>query len=80
MTKHYIGQAGLHGCMPNYSDVFETYEDAVESLAQVHELGRNRKRELKRNGYIELNLRRDGNEYAEVTECECDEPEVHSDC
>ena len=35
--------------------------------------------DLRRDGYLELNLHRDGNEYAEITECECDAPEQHND-
>ncbi len=76
---HYIGMAGLHGCMPQTCDVYESQEAAAESLASIHDLGKRRTRELKRDGYIELNLRRDGNEYAEITSCTCDEPETHSD-
>jgi hypothetical protein len=52
----------------------------AEGLASIHELGRDRRRELARDGYIELNLHRDGNEYAEIVECDCDDPEQHDDC
>jgi len=80
MSKtHYIGMAGLHGCMPQACDVYDTYNDAAEGLAFIHELGRNRTRQLKRDGYLELDLHRDGNEYCEIVECDCDTPEVHSD-
>ncbi len=68
-STHYHAMAGLHGCIPDTSEVCDSYADAVSILASVHELGRNRTRELRRNGYTELNLRRDGNEYAEVAEC-----------
>lgn len=76
---HFIAMAGLHGCIPIYCDVFPNYASAVESLAQIHELGKNRTRELRRNGYLELNLGRDGNEYAEISECSCDNPQEHSE-
>lgn len=76
---HYIGMAGLHGCLPKTCDVYNTYRDAVESLACTHELGRNRKSALRRDGYLEMNIHRDGNEYCEIVECDCDDPEVHSD-
>jgi len=76
---HYIAMAGLHGYMPNMCESHETYEGAVDSLASLHDLGKNRRAELKRNGYIELNLHRDGNEYAEITECDCGDPESHND-
>lgn len=77
--KHYIGMAGLHGCLPQTCDVYATYKSAVESLASLHELGKKRTRELSRDGYLELNLHRDGNEYCEVTECTCSNPREHSD-
>jgi hypothetical protein len=74
MTKtHYHAMAGLHGCMPSFSDVYDDYGSAVEELASLHELGEKRRRELKRDGYLELNIRRDGNEYCEITECHDDE-------
>ena len=76
---HYIGIAGLHGCMPQTCDVYETAKDAAESLAQTHDLGRKRAATLRRYLYLELNLRRDGNEYAEITACECSNPSQHSD-
>ena len=78
-NTHFIGMAGLHGCMPNYGASFDTYEDAVESLASLHELGKNRTRELKRHGYLELNLKRDGNAYCEIVECNCSEPDSHNE-
>lgn len=90
--KHFIGMAGLHGYIPNYCDVYATFDDAVEGLCQIHDLGpRSRfRRELKKFGYVELRLHSKqinggfwveghGNEYAEIIECECAEPWVHSD-
>ena len=76
---HWVAMAGIHGCMCNYVSGHDTYEGAVEALAELHELGKGRRRELKRDGYLELNMRRDGNEYAEVSECDCDRPEDHDD-
>lgn len=76
---HFIGMAGLHGCMPATCDVYDTHNDAAASLADLHDLGVNRAAALRRNGYLELNLHRDGNEYAEITECDCAEPWIHSD-
>jgi hypothetical protein len=64
----YICHAGLHGYLSQYTSFCLTYQEAVDNLAEVHELGRDRKRELKRNGFLELNLRRDGNEYCEIVE------------
>lgn len=74
-TTHYIGMAGLHGCLPQTCNSYETYQDAVDSLASLHELGRARHQELERDGYLELNL----NEYCEITECDCDTPNDHND-
>jgi len=76
---HYIAMAGLHGCMPNCCEAHDDYESAVESMASLHELGKNRTRELKRDGYLELNIHRDGNEYIEIETCDCPDPTVHSD-
>lgn len=79
MSKHFIAMAGLHGYMPNYLCCHASYENAVYDLAQLHELGKNRTRELDRDGCLELNLRKDGNEYCEIVECDCDHPEDHND-
>ena len=76
---HYIGMAGLHGYLPNCCETYDTYDDAVEGMADMHDLGVRRTRELRRDGYLELNLDRDGNEYIEITECDCEDPESHSD-
>ena len=79
MSKHFIAMAGIHGCMPNYCASCDTYHDAVDSLISLHDLGRKRAKELRADGYIELNMQRDGNEYAEITECDCDNPAQHND-
>lgn len=76
---HYIAMAGLHGYLPQYCASHENYNDAVDDLANLHELGKNRTHELRKNGCIELNVKRDGNEYAEITECDCNNPECHND-
>ena len=36
--EHYIAMAGLHGCLPASCHAHDEYEDAVESLADLHEL------------------------------------------
>jgi hypothetical protein len=76
---HYIAMGGLHGYLPNFCCALEEYEDAVQTIVQIHELGRNRERQLREDSYIELNLKRDGNEYAEIVSCDCDTPEIHND-
>ena len=69
-ATHYHYGAGLHGYLyqdgPHYAD---TFGEAAEALAESYSLGRDRKRRLRRDGYIELALRRDGNEYCEIAEC-----------
>jgi hypothetical protein len=83
--KHFIGMAGLHGYLPQTCDVYDSVRDAADSLAAIHELGKRRTRKLAHDRYIELNLhdsplnQGDGNEYAEIVECDCGTPEVHSD-
>lgn len=73
---HYHYGAGLHGYL--YQDgpyMAETLKEAVDALADSYGLGRTRKAELKRNLSLELNLKRDGNEYCEIIECyetDCD--------
>ena len=74
---HYIAMAGLHGCMPNFCTSCNTFNDAVEVLADLHELGKTRKKRLHADHCIELNLKRDGNEYAEINSCICSTPEEH---
>lgn len=75
MAKHWIGMAGLHGCMPNYTASYETKRAAAEGLAAMHD--RSIVTALMRDDSVELNLERDGNEYAEIVECSCDRPEDH---
>lgn len=76
---HYIAMAGLHGCIPATCGSYDTAKDACEAMADLHELGKNRRAELRRAKYLELNIDRDGNEYIEVTSCDCDNPEQHND-
>ena len=77
--KHFIGMAGLHGCLPQTCDVYDSIRDAADSLASIHDLGKRRTAMLRRDLYLELNLHRDGNEYAEIEECNCGDPSRHSD-
>jgi hypothetical protein len=77
--EHFIGMAGLHGCIPQVCDVYDTQDQAAGGLASIHELGARRERELRNSCYLELNLQRDGNEYCEIIHCDCAEPWIHSD-
>lgn len=79
MKKHYIAMAGLHGCLPQTCYAHNSYNDAVNDMADLHDLNRTRKAELRKYGYLELDLHEDGNEYIEITACTCDNPEQHND-
>lgn len=88
MTKtHYIAMGGLHGYLPSHCNSYESLQDAIESLCNLYELGRMRKKELSDNLYLELSLHGrdfpylppDRNEYCEIVECNCNHPEVHND-
>lgn len=79
MAKHFIGMAGLHGCLPQTCDVYATAQDAAEALAQSHGRPKSWARYLAREGFAALDLKRDGNEYAEIIACDCNDPAVHSD-
>lgn len=80
-STHYIALAGLHGCLPNYCASYETRGQAIDSLADLHELPRYGQlmRDLRSGGYCELKLQYHGNEYAEIQECTCDDPDSHCD-
>lgn len=77
--KHWVGMAGLHGCLPNFCDVFQTRGAAAQCLGQIHELSGRAIAKLRRDQYFELDLYEHGNEYCEITECNCNDPGVHSD-
>jgi len=80
MATHYVYGSGDHGCLYDYGPhVAQCIEDAVDDLATLFELGRNRRRELKRNWSLELNSCRDGAEYCEINECNCDKPWEHEE-
>jgi hypothetical protein len=79
MKKHYIGMAGLSGCMPNCCDVYESRTQAAESLGQIHGLSTYQIRNLRHDGYLSLDIEEYGNEYCEITECQCSDPEAHQD-
>lgn len=76
---HYIAMAGLHGYLPQFCCSCETHEDAIDTLVDLHELSKLARRQLALNDYLEMNLHRQGNEYCEITECHCDNPEQHND-
>ncbi len=76
--KHFVAMAGLSGgYLPNYIAAHKTRRDAVDDLVQFHDMGHRRADTLRRKGYVSLSLARDGNEYAEVVVCECDDVSAH---
>jgi len=72
MKKQYVAMAGLKGYLPNYSDIFDTKEDAVDALLDLHEIDHCSEvaDHLTEFGYSDLNLEVNGNEYAEIVELE----------
>lgn len=76
---HFIAMAGLHGYIPNTCQSYDTLDAAVDDLSTTHELGKKRRAALKRDLYLELNLKRDGNEYCSIETCDCATPEIHND-
>lgn len=76
MAKHYIAQSGSHSCLPDFCDVFQRREEAVNTLASLHELSGTQKRVLRQDGIVRLTF---GADYAQVTACECGHPQLHSD-
>jgi len=87
VAPHYIAMSGMHGCLPDHCEVYESYKDAVSDLVQLFELGRTREARLRKNSYLELTPNpveekqgQDfGAEYCQVETCDCDNPLVHSD-
>ena len=76
---HYIGMAGIHGCLPQTCEVYDDPTAATDGLAQIHDLTEKETTYLLHDMYIELDMSKHGNEYAEITECSCDTPGIHSD-
>jgi len=79
MSTHYVAMSGDHGYLPDNCEVHESLSGAVDSLAELFGLGRVRKRELRDTRSLELKPSRDGAEYCEIQECNCEDPAVHSD-
>jgi len=82
---HYIAMAGLRGTMPNYCSVHPDIYGAVDSLLQICDPHSRKARlvEIERDlhdyHYVDLDLRTDGNEYAEITTCDCNTPWIHDE-
>ena len=76
---HYIAMSGEYGCLPDNCGSYETEADAVDSLISLFGLSKSRAKDLRNSLYLDLNARRDGASYCEVTECDCDDPDCHND-
>ena len=76
---HYIACGGLHGCICTHSQAYDDYSDAVNDLANTYDLQKAEVERLAEEGYIYLSLQRDGNEYCEIIECDCEDPTTHDD-
>jgi hypothetical protein len=76
---HYIIGSGSFGCLyDNGPHAHRTLKDAVEDLAQTFELGRVRRAQLRRDGFLKLGPSF-GADYCEITECTCDTPWQHNE-
>jgi hypothetical protein len=42
-------------------------------------LSERKRRVLRRDLYLEMDVYKDGNEYCEITECDCNKPGIHND-
>lgn len=76
---HYVAMAGLHGCLPDYCQSFDNRGNCVDYLADWLDLDNIVKREFELTGYTDLSLLNHGVQYAEIIECDCDDPSVHND-
>lgn len=81
---HYIAMSGMRGCLPDYCCSLESVEDAVESLAELfgdsltEEQEQAFRRELSHGRFHEFaDPAEAGAQYAEITECDCPNPEDH---
>lgn len=63
---------GSHSYLPDTNECVSGFDSAVQFVADTFTLGRRRITRLRRDGYLALDPRRDGAEYAEIAECECD--------
>ena len=78
MPKHYIAMSGSYGCLPDRSEVYDNYFDAIGDLKELFELDGAQHVLLKARHYIDLPAG-SGADYAEIVHCDCDNPAIHSD-
>ena len=82
---HYIAMAGLYGYLPQYCQSHESFENAVDDLVELccydtdEQDEKDIREALEFDGFANLEMGKHGNEYAEIQECNCSEPEIHND-
>lgn len=76
MAKHYIAMSGSSGCLPDFCEPFQKRKEAVDALGDLHEMTRKEKEALRSSGYVTLTV---GADYAEVKECQCVTPGIHTE-
>ena len=76
---HYVAMSGMRGCIPNSCHAYDKRNEAIADLVDTFNLHGIRAFDLLRYGYTALVLSIHGAEYAEIVECNCDNPEVHND-
>lgn len=81
MPKHYIVGGGLLGCLYSHCASFSTKTECYDYIASIYDLSPNYvARKMRQTGF-----RMDwfdgihGNDYVEITECYCDDPDCHND-
>jgi hypothetical protein len=74
---HYIAQRSRSRWLPA-SSVFPTYDEAVDFIASMCDLRTNRRAKLYFNHQIKVNRHRDGCDFAQILECDCDNPLRHN--
>ena len=69
-TIEFVAMAGLHECLPNYSEIHDSYDSAAQDLIDMHELSAELEACLRKEGIVELNLGMHGNEYCEIVKAD----------
>lgn len=83
MSKHYVGTAGLIGCLPNLVMADTNRNILIDSMVDAHMGSEGQlprvKTQLRQDWYVEIDLHEFGNEYIEVGECDCGDIRNHFD-
>lgn len=77
-SKHYIAYGGLHDNPgPDFSEVYETKEEAVEHLAKTFRFEEATRQTLLKRGYAKLLRKAYKFDYCVVKACSCSDPSSH---